>query len=315
METKSNHVLVGAVTLLLITAAVVLIVWLARFGDGDRKEYDIFFKSSVSGLATGSGVAYSGVPIGQVKGITLWENDPEFVRVRISVDDKVPILQGTVATVSSIGFTGVSEIQLSGAAKGAPPIVEDGPEGVPVIPTKPGALGELLNNAPLLLERISTLTERLTELLSEDNQESFAQLLDNVESITGTFAKQAPELSAAIKEARLAMVQAGDAAQKIGNLADSTDKLVNSDGQQLAAELRKTMESARESLAALEATAKAAQPGVTNFSEQTLPEVNLLVRDLRATTKSLKAVTEKVENGGASSLLTSQPLPDYKKSK
>ena len=312
METKSNHVLVGAVTLLLVTAAVVLIIWLARFGEGDRKEYDIFFKSSVSGLATGSGVSYSGVPVGQVKAIKLWENDPEFVRVRISVDDQVPILQGTMATVSSIGFTGVSEIQLSGATKGAPPIVEDGPEGVPVIPTKPGALGELLNSAPVLLERISTLTERLTELLSEDNQESFAQLLNNVESITGTFAKQAPELSAALKEARLAMVQAGDAAQKVGNLADSTDKLVNSDGQQLTAELRKTMASARQSMAALEATAKAAQPGVTNFSEQTLPEVNALVRDLRATTKSLKAVTEKVEQGGASSLISSPPLPDYK---
>ena len=311
METKSNHVLVGAVTLLLVTAAVVLIIWLARFGEGDRKEYDIFFKSSVSGLATGSGVTYSGVPIGQVKAIKLWENDPEFVRVRVSVDDKVPILQGTMATISGIGFTGVSEIQLSGAAKGAPPIVEDGPEGVPVIPTKPGALGELLNNAPLLLERLSTLTERLSDLLSEDNQESFAQLLDNVESITGTFADQAPELNGAIKEARLAMVQAGDAAQKIGNLADSTDKLVNSDGQQLAGELRKTMASARESMAALETTVKAAQPGVTNFSEQTLPEVNLLVRDLRATTKSLKNLTEQVENGGASSLISSQPLPDY----
>ena len=312
METKSNHVLVGAVTLMLVTAAVVLIIWLARFGEGDRKEYDIFFKSSVSGLAQGSGVSYSGVPIGQVKAIKLWENDPEFVRVRIAVDDSVPILQGTMATVSGIGFTGVSEIQLSGAVKGSPPIVKDGPEGVPVIPTKPGALGELLNNAPLLVERLSTLTERLSELLSEDNQESFSQLLNNVESISASFAEQAPELTAALRDARVAVRQAGDAAQKIGNLADSTDKLVNSDGQQLAAELRETMASARTSMKALENTVQAAQPGVTSFSEQTVPEVNQLVRDLQATTKSLKSITEKVNRGGAGSLISSQPLPDYK---
>ena len=311
METKSNHVLVGAVTLLLVTAAVVLIIWLARFGDGDRKEYDIFFKSSVSGLAQGSSVSYSGVPIGQVKTIKLWENDPEFVRVRISVDESVPILQGTMATVSGVGFTGVSEIQLSGAVKGAPPIVEDGPEGVPVIPTKPGALGELLNSAPLLVERLSTLTERLSELLSEDNQESFSQLLNNVEEITGTFAKQAPELTAALRDARVAMKQAGDAAQKVGNLADSTNELVNSDGQQLASDLRQTMAAARSSMEALEKTVQAAQPGVTTFSEQTLPEVNQLVRDLRATTKSLNGITEKVNRGGASSLISSEPLPDY----
>ncbi|MDE0932882.1 MAG: MlaD family protein [Novosphingopyxis baekryungensis] len=311
METKSNNVLVGAVTLLLVTAAVILIIWLARFGEGDRKEYDIFFKSSVSGLATGSGVAYSGVPVGQVKAIKLWENDPEFVRVRISVDDAVPILQGTMATISSIGFTGVSEIQLSGAAKGAPPIVEEGPEGVPVIPTKPGALGELLNNAPLLVERLSTLTERLSQLLSEDNQESFSQLLNNVESISASFAQQAPELNAALKDARVAIAQAGDAAEQLGNLANSTDKLVNSDGQQIAAELRKTMASAQRSMEALEDTVTAAKPGVTTFSEQTLPEVNTLVRDLRATTKSLKNLTEQVEQGGAGSLISSQPLPDY----
>ena len=57
---------------------------------------------------------------------------------------------------------------------------------------------------------------------------------------------------------------------------------------------------------------QAAQPGVTSFSEQTVPEVNQLVRDLQATTKSLKSITEKVNRGGAGSLISSQPLPDYK---
>ena len=38
------------------------------------------------------------------------------------------------------------------------------PFGVPVIPTKTGGLGAILNSAPQLLERLSTLTERLTGL-------------------------------------------------------------------------------------------------------------------------------------------------------
>ena len=54
--------------------------------------------------------------------------------MRIAVNEKVPILQGTVATLQG-SFTGVSNIQLEGAVKGAPPIVEPGPEGAPVIPT------------------------------------------------------------------------------------------------------------------------------------------------------------------------------------
>ena len=189
METKSNNIIVGAVTLVLLALLAGFVIWLSRASDGATKEYDIFFQQSVNGLAKGSGVSFSGVPVGQIEKIELWGPDPEFVRVRIKVDEDVPILLGTVATINGVGFTGVSEIQLDGAVKGAPALKcpnenprSECPAGVPVIPTKPGALGELLNNAPLLLERLSTLTERLTNILSDKNQASIEQILDNVES-------------------------------------------------------------------------------------------------------------------------------------
>ena len=117
METRANHLWVGAVSLMLLAALAAGIIWLARLNSGDQKEYDIFFKQSVDGLARGSQVAFSGVPAGQVKTIDLWEKDPEFVRVRITVDQKIPILLGTVATVQG-SFTGVSVIQLDGAVRG-----------------------------------------------------------------------------------------------------------------------------------------------------------------------------------------------------
>ena len=193
METKSNYVMVGAITLLLVALLAAFTVWLSRAGEGGKKEYDIFFQQSVNGLAKGSGVSFSGVPVGEIQSIELWEPDPEFVRVRITIKDSVPVLLGTTATINGVGFTGVSEIQLDGAVKGAPALVcpeanpkSACPTGVPVIPTKPGALGELLNNAPLLLERLSALTERLTNILSDKNQQSIEQILDNVENLSGT---------------------------------------------------------------------------------------------------------------------------------
>jgi len=167
METRSNHVLVGTVTLLLLAAIIIAAFWFSRISDGQNKQYDIFFKQSVSGLAKGSSVNYAGVPSGQVESIDLWKRDPSFVRVRITVKDGTPVLQGTTASIAGVGFTGVSEVVLDGAVKGAPPIICPAenpqavcPDGVPVIPTKPGALGELLNSAPQLLERLSTLTDQ-----------------------------------------------------------------------------------------------------------------------------------------------------------
>ncbi len=318
METRSNHILVGAVTLLLLALLVGFTIWLTRSGDGDKKQYDIFFQQSVNGLAKGSGVTFSGVPVGQIETIKLWEPDPDFVRVRISVGNNVPILQGTMATISGVGFTGVSEIQLDGAVKGAPAIgcPADNPKsacpaGKPIIPTKPGALGEILNNAPLLLERLSTLTERLTNILSDKNQQSIEQILDNVEGLSGSLAKQAPDMQAAIKESRLTLQKAGQAADQLTLMAGSANNLLDAEGKPLMAELRRTLASANGSLSALEKTLNAANPAIETLNTQTLPEVNQLARDLRQLSGSLKSVTQRLDQGGVSSLVSAPALPDY----
>lgn len=318
METKSNHIIVGAVTLLLLALLAGFIVWLSRASDGAKKEYDIFFQQSVNGLAKGSGVSFSGVPVGQIDTIELWGPDPEFVRVRIKIDRDVPILLGTVATINGVGFTGVSEIQLDGAVKGAPPLAcptenprSACPADVPVIPTKPGALGELLNNAPLLLERLSTLTERLTNILSDKNQASIEQILDNVESLSGSLATQAPDLQAAIKESRSTLAKAGLAADQLTMLSGSANKLLDSDGRPMMAELRKTLGAANRSLAALETTLNNANPAIETLSTQTLPEVNQLARDMRELSSSLKSVTQRLDQDGAGSILGAPALPDY----
>src|SRR3546814_17945830 len=85
--------------LALLLATVIFIVWMARIGGPEKKEYDIFFKQAVSGLARGSGVAFQGVPVGEVKTIALLPDAPEFVRVRIAVHEAVPILHGTTANI------------------------------------------------------------------------------------------------------------------------------------------------------------------------------------------------------------------------
>ena len=101
METRANHVWVGVVTLVLLAAAAVFFVWLARLGNSDRKDYDIFFQQSVGGLAKGSQVSFAGVPVGLVSEIALWERDPEYVRVRIKVE-AVSYTHLTLPTICSV---------------------------------------------------------------------------------------------------------------------------------------------------------------------------------------------------------------------
>lgn len=318
METRSNHVLVGSVVLILLAVLALFIVWLARLGGGNEREYDIFFKQSVDGLNPGSSVSFSGVPSGQVKDIQFWKPDPSLVRVRISVKPNVPILEGTTASIQG-SFTGPSTVQLDGAVKGAPPIacpVEHPaaacPLGVPVIPTKQGGLGALLSSAPKLLERISTLTERLSDLLGDNNQASIRGILDNTNRLTKSLADRGPEIAATLAETRNAIEKAGAAAQQIGDLAQTTNGVLTDNVKPTIANLNQTISAAKKSMETLDATIGDARPGIQAFSKQTVPQVGQLVQDLREMAVSLTSVAQKLDQGGAGSLLGAPKLPDYK---
>ena len=319
METRANHVWVGAVTLVLLALLAGFIIWLAGLNKGEQNEYDIFFKQSVSGLAKGSEVSFSGVPSGQVTEIQLWPKDPEFVRVRVKVDEGTPVLVGTTATIQG-SFTGVSTILLDGARRGAPPLTCEGegigktacPEGVPVIPTKPGGLGELLANAPLLMERLATLTERLTQTLSDENQRSIQGILANTNRMTGDLAQATPQVERTLSELQVTLREASETLDQFEKVLGSTDKLLNQEGQNLAAQMRTTLKSADDAAKSLSATLNDARPAARQLSESTLPAAEATLRDLRETSRSLRAVTEKIETQGAGGLIGGQKLPDYK---
>ena len=317
METRARYVWVGAVTLLLLAVVAAFVIWISRLSEGSQKEYDIFFKQSVDGLAKGSKVSFSGVPVGQIDRIELWKKDPSFVRVRIKVDKEVPILLGTTATIQG-SFTGVSDVQLEGAVKGAPPIScpEDErlaacPEGVPVIPTRRSGLGEILNNAPLLLERLATLTENLNEILNDENKRAIGGILKNSERLTGTLADTAPQLKATLADLQLAIKQATATLASIDGLVGTANRELNGQNS-LAQDLRATLRSAKSAADQLEATLGDSRPTIRQLNDSTLPAAEAAIRELRATSRALRNVTEKIDEQGAGAVMGGSRLPDYK---
>ncbi|HEY0014093.1 MAG TPA: MlaD family protein [Allosphingosinicella sp.] len=326
METRSNHILVGGVVLALLAALVVFIVWLSQVSGDKQREYDIFFRQSVEGLAKGTAVTFNGVPVGQIEAIDVEERRPEFVRVRIGVRENTPIIEGTTATIRGVGFTGLSQIQLNppelpaGRRERTPPPISCPeanapavcPYGVPVIPTRPGAFGQILNTAPELLERISTLTDRLTQILSDRNQESIAGILANTEEISRSLAERSPEIAATLAEARISIRQAGEAAERAGRLMSSTERLVNDEGRPLVNDLRHTIRAAEQSMENLNGVLAEARPGVNAFTNQTLPQVGALIGDLRETSESLRAITTRIERQGVGGIIGGPALPDYR---
>ncbi|HAN87948.1 MAG TPA: MCE family protein, partial [Erythrobacter sp.] len=175
-----------------------------------------------------------------------------------------------------------------------------------------GGFGAVLASAPLLLERLATLTERLTVLLSDRNQEEISQILANTNAASAGFAAAAPQLERTMAELQVTLREASEALDQFEQVTASTDRIINQEGEAIARDLRSTLKSASGAARALEDTLNEARPATKQLTESTLPAAEATLRDLRATSKALRDVTETIDEKGAGALLSSQPLPDYK---
>jgi phospholipid/cholesterol/gamma-HCH transport system substrate-binding protein len=77
-------------------------------------------------------------------------------------------------------------------------------------------------------------------------------------------------------------------------------------------QFRTSLKSIDRTAAALEALANDTRPAARQLSDTTLPEAEKAIRDLRATTRALRDLTERLNDHGAGAVLSGQQLPDYK---
>lgn len=309
METRANYVWVGVATLALLALLAAVAVWIARLDRGVRDNYDIYFRQSVDGLGRGSEVSYAGVPAGQVTQIEVWPQDPSVVRVRVSLDHRIPILAGTIATIQG-SFTGLSTVQLSGGARGAPAITAPGPDGEPEIPTRRSGLGELLTSAPVLMDRLTKLTEQLMEVFSPQNQRAITGILANTNRLTGNLAAASPQVGKALTDLDATLAQAKDTLAEFQKVAANANHALDPNGHSLARQLGDTLKSAQAASDALHATLEDARPAARQLSQSTLPEAEATIRELKATTRALRELTEQVQNRGVAAV-GGQNLPEY----
>ncbi|MFY0991878.1 MlaD family protein [Halomonas sp. C05BenzN] len=184
MQTRVNPALVGAFVLGLVALLVVMVVWLA--GERDQQDYlayRVMVEESVAGLSERATVTYRGVEVGFVERIDLSE-DLERVVVTLRVAPDYRLRQGTSATLRSQVLTGRTSVELSG---GEGDVLDHGAPQPPMIAYQPSrlfqldqALGEVLDRVDVMAERIVRISERIDDLLSDENRDSTSRLLTSV---------------------------------------------------------------------------------------------------------------------------------------
>jgi phospholipid/cholesterol/gamma-HCH transport system substrate-binding protein len=230
--------------------------------------------------------------------------------VRVLIEGNMPILTGTTATIQS-SFTGVAAVQLAGGTKGAAPITVLGRDGAPVIPTRRSDLGELLSSAPLLMERLGALTGRLANVFSDKNQKQMETILANTSRMTGTLADVAPQTQQVMSDLQVTLQEATVTLTEFQKLAAMTNAQLDPAGNSVMHQMRDTLHSAQVAADALKATVADANPAARRLNAETIPQAEAAIRELRATSKALRELTEKIDNQGAAAALGAPKLPEY----
>ena len=184
METRSNYVMVGAVTVALLVGVLLFIVWLAGLSSKSTKCYDIYFSRPWAGSTRARTSASPAFRSARCRRSRCCLTGPSSCGYGSRSTSRLRCSKEPRREIHSISLAGANEIQLNGAERGRPPITAWDRRAARSSRRRASGLSALLNSAPELIARIQRLTERLTELLSDKNQNSIADILENIDATT-----------------------------------------------------------------------------------------------------------------------------------
>jgi phospholipid/cholesterol/gamma-HCH transport system substrate-binding protein len=190
MENRSYALMTGVFTIALLIATVLAGLWLNR----DKTElapYEIVTTQSIPGLNPQATVRYRGLEVGRVEAIVFDPKVTGQILIRLSVEEGSPITTTTFASLGYQGVTGIAFIQLDDDRTGSPLLKTD-PEHVGRIPLRPGLLDQLEKRGVAILDRTEQITERINNLMSDENQKTIIGAFDNISKAAEAYG-QIPE--------------------------------------------------------------------------------------------------------------------------
>ena len=308
METRAHHVLIGVFTLLVVTAALGFVLWLAKTSsEGEYAYYDIVFNEAVTGLSKGGQVQYNGIGVGEVSRIWLAPDDPRKVIARIRVAGVTPVKDDTEAKLGIAGVTGVAFIQLSGGTPASPRLRPQPDEEFAVIVAQPSALAALLASGEDIVTSVNEALLRIGQLLSEDNVKHVSTMLENVNALVGTVAARRGEIGDAIGQLVSVASDLKSTLSRLDTLAGSANGLVSKDARGLIVTLQQAVDALNRAAANADGLIADNRGAVNTFANQSLRQIGPTLAELRATLESVQKLAD--ELGRSNSLLLGNQKP------
>jgi phospholipid/cholesterol/gamma-HCH transport system substrate-binding protein len=282
----------GLFVLILGTALIGISVWLGHYGE-ERDIYIVSTQGAVSGLNAESTVLYRGVLAGKVASINFDPQDSRNILVKIEVKHGLPITHGTFARLRIQGLTGLAQVELNDGGKDQRPLATDKTHPA-TIPLQPSLVDKLSESGDKILERTEQLLGRLSDLLNEENRGHAKAILANIDTVTGKLPELEQRLGQTLGQAHDAAAAIEDAATQFKEVgAKGKETLARFDS--LPAELQKLsikMQTLADNASAL---AQSGKTTADTTAKTTLPQLNGVMDELRATSAQIRKLSGLLE--------------------
>ncbi len=248
-----------------MAAGFLFILWLGQT-QREFDEYDIIFTERVSGLSVGAQVRFNGIQKGEVDTLTIDPDDPSIVIARIRVDKDTPVKTDTRAELEPVGFTGLLIIQLVGGSANLPSLKEASDQRVPQIEAETSSIGQFLQGS-------GDVVAQAQRLLSDDNIDSVASILSNIETLTGAFAENEDDIVAILENANAITTDLAEVTAKLDAAAAGLQEFLENDAQATVEEVDALLQESQGLIRDLRGIAGENRASLRVFADQGLGQV------------------------------------------
>jgi phospholipid/cholesterol/gamma-HCH transport system substrate-binding protein len=291
MDRDANYVAVGAFVLLVIAMALSFVLWYTNQKDKHvYLRYEIYFPGTVSGLTPGSPVRYLGVDVGRVSRILIDPQQRNRVLVIADIEANAPIDGRTRASLSLQGITGLLFIDLKQDGSAAAGMLADGLH-YPVIRSAPSDFDVLLSNLPALTTHLVDLVERFNQVFSDENVHTFKATLDNARLASERLPVTLQEIQAMVADVRHTTDEVQGAAADLRGIEEHAAPDIES----AVANIQHVSDNLAKTSDRLEHFVVDNEPGISRFTQQSLPELEQLLRESREAARDFRDLSRSLK--------------------
>ncbi|MYM25530.1 MCE family protein [Duganella sp. FT135W] len=286
MENRSHALTTGFFTITLLIAAILYGLWFNR-DRVERVPYVIATAQAVPGLNPQAPIRYRGLEVGRVGGIAFDPKVAGQILVTLNINTDAPITTTTFAGLGYQGVTGIAFIALDDDKVGSPllPSNSDRPARIPL---RSGLFDQIEKRGKEILTQTEEVTRRLNTLLNPENQKVILGAFSDVSETAQKYRELPEKLQPTI--------------DKLPALADQTQKTLNSvtalanDVNKLTTNLQAKGGPIDRITNTVERIGGSVDAVAGGIELDTLPQVNSLSDDTRASMRALRKTMNKIND-------------------